>query len=77
VGPTYQRLTPLSGVTLRARGASWAWAVSWPGPVGSPAALFYIIFLKRDFLFPVLKQICFIFVIKLAQFETLQICKIL
>jgi hypothetical protein len=27
--------------------------------------------------FPILKQICFIFVIKLAQFETLQICKIL
>jgi hypothetical protein len=32
----------------------------------------FSIFLEKDSLFPVLKQICFIFVIKLAPFETLQ-----
>jgi hypothetical protein len=41
VGPTCQRPKRCGGVPFRVRWASWAWAVSWHGPVGLPAALFY------------------------------------
>jgi hypothetical protein len=74
VGPTCQRLKRRDGVPLWARGTSWAWAVSWPGPVGSPTALFY--FFETTFFFFSFETDLIYFAIKLAQFEILQICQI-
>jgi hypothetical protein len=74
--PPISILSLRGGIPLWVNRANWAWAASWPGPVGSPAALFLFLSQINFSLFH-LKKNWFGFAIKLANFEILQMCKIL